>query len=162
MHATRTVCPTLKISRRENKEPRKKMKFAKVFLSKVCKFISQYTILKRVQFVTLTHTHSFLPIAFDEVMKCRKLFVFESQSILVGLLSFSSPFRIPERIHAVFMSDYPIVHHLLVVADGEGVGIVYRSTLANQKMTPFFGLEFLENLLHSQLSDWSMTQCEAV
>ena len=78
-------------------------------------------------------------VALDEVVKTWKLFILVVWSILSSI---TSPVRVPEGVHAIFMADDPVVHHLCVVTDGQRVGIVHRSTLTDEEV-PFFDPELL-------------------
>ena len=85
-------------------------------------------------------------VAFDEVVKCRKLLVLLCESI--WLCPSATPLvRVAERICPVVMVNDPIVHDLSIVTDGEGVGVVHRTTLADQEMT-FYDTKFTEHVLH--------------
>ena len=76
-------------------------------------------------------TYSFLVVALDKVVESRKsLIIMRLVTLLKRAVSFDSVW-ISERIAAVFVKDNSVVHHLLVVADGEGVSIVHSSTLSH-------------------------------
>ena len=96
-------------------------------------------------------------VALDKVVKCWKLLVLMRLTVLLqGAVSLCSLW-IPEGVAAVFMTDNPVVHHLLVVADRECVRIVHRSALSDEKVT-LFNVEFHENLFHRHLGNWTVTQ----
>ena len=76
-------------------------------------------------------------VALDQIVKGRKLLVLVGLSGLVESAVPLCSVWVFEGVGAVFVTDDPVVHHLIVVADGEGVSVVDRSTLPHQKVTLF-------------------------
>ena len=93
--------------------------------------------------ITLLLTHTFVLVVLDEIVERGKFLMF-LKSVFYLLL-------ILEVVKAVYSSDDSVVNDSLVVTDTESVGVVGRSTLANQVIP--INKVLLENGVYSLISD---------